>query len=96
MHRFFLPEDWMTQDRVTITGILVHRLRNVLRLEAGEHITVLDNSGWEYEVELKVLREDRAEGTVISKALSNVEPAVRITLYQALLKCGNFKFVLQK
>ncbi|MEE8471393.1 MAG: RsmE family RNA methyltransferase [Dehalococcoidia bacterium] len=96
MHRFFLPEDWMIQDRVTITGSLVHRLRNVLRLEAGEHITVLDNSGWEYEVELKALREDRAEGTVISKTFSNGEPAVRITLYQALLKSSNFEFVLQK
>ena len=96
MHRFFLPEDRAIQDTVAISGSLAHRLHNVLRLGAGDRIVVLDNSGWEYEVELKAVHQDMAEGTVIGKALSAGEPACKITLYQALLKGSSFEVVLQK
>jgi 16S rRNA (uracil1498-N3)-methyltransferase len=96
MHRFFLPADWLAEGTVSITGTLVHQLRHVLRLGAGDHITVLDNSGWEYEVELQKVDSSKVEGRVISKALAVAEPRTKITLYQALLKGSNFEFVLQK
>jgi 16S rRNA (uracil1498-N3)-methyltransferase len=96
MHRLFLPEDWITQGKVAITGKLVHRLRDVLRLGVGDHIAVLDNSGWEYEVELSLLDSGKVEGMVVSKILATGEPLTRIIMYQALLKGGNFEVVLQK
>ena len=96
MHRFFLPADWIAQSTVIITGKLVHQMRNVLRLGAGDHITALDNSGWEYEVELRKVDSSKVEGRVISKSLAVAEPGTKITLYQALLKGSNFELVLQK
>jgi len=96
MHRFFLPADWIARSTVVITGKLVHQMRNVLRLGAGDHITALDNSGWEYEVELRKVDSSKVEGRVISKSLAVAEPGTKITLYQALLKGSNFEFVLQK
>jgi len=96
MHRFFLPADWIAEGTVAITGKLVHQIRNVLRLGAGDHITVLDNSGWEYEVELQKMDSARVEGKVVSKSPAAGEPRTKITLYQALLKGSNFEFVLQK
>lgn len=96
MHRFFLPQDWITRNAVIITGSLVHRLRNVLRLGAGEHIIVLDDSGWEYEVELRAVHDEKVEGVVVNRAFSVGEPRTRITLYQALLKGSSFELVLQK
>jgi 16S rRNA (uracil1498-N3)-methyltransferase len=95
-HRFFIPEDWITRNTVVITGGLVHRLRNVLRLRAGAHIIVLDDTGWEYEVELKTVESDEIEGAVLNRNLAAGEPRTRITLYQALLKGSNFELVLQK
>jgi len=71
-------------------------MRNVLRLGAGDHITALDNSGWEYEVELQKVDSSKVEGRVIGKSLSVAEPDTKITLYQALLKGSSFEFVLQK
>lgn len=79
-----------------ITGRLIHRLRNVLRLRAGAHIIVLDDTGWEYEVELKTVESDGIEGAVINRNLSAGEPRTKVTLYQALLKGNNFELVLQK
>lgn len=57
---------------------------------------VLDDSGWEYQVELRALGREKAEGTVLGKALSPGEPGTGITLYQALLKGSSFELVLQK
>ncbi|UCG82065.1 MAG: 16S rRNA (uracil(1498)-N(3))-methyltransferase [Dehalococcoidia bacterium] len=96
MHRFFLPEDCINGQNVAIPGSLVHRLRRVLRLNAGDRILVLDNSGWEYEVELVSKDRGKLEGVVTNKALAEREPGTDITLYQALLKGHSFDLVLQK
>ena len=95
MHRFFILPEWIDQDRVVIRGKQVHQLRDVLRLTEGDRILVLDNTGWEYEVELKKVTRGQVEGTVLRKS-SVTEPRTRIMLYQALLKGEKFGFILQK
>ena len=96
MHRFFVPPDWLEGDRVTIIGSLVHQLRNVLRLGPGDHIVVLDNSGWEREVEIARIGKEHVSGQVVAKRLASGEPRTKITLYQGVLKGSHFEFVLQK
>jgi 16S rRNA (uracil1498-N3)-methyltransferase len=96
MHRFFVPGDCISQDSVVIDGRLVNRLRSVLRLGARDHVIVLDNTGWEYEVELGAARSGRVEGRIVAGSVSTAEPRTRITLYQALLKGSSFEVVLQK
>ncbi len=95
-HRFFVPEDWVTRNTVVIKGKLVHRLRNVLRLRPGAHVIVLDDTGWEYEVELKSVDRDEIEGAILNRNMTEGEPRTKITLYQALLKGNSFELVLQK
>ena len=96
MHRFFVPPQWIDQDRVVIKGKQVHQLRNVLRMAKGDRILVLDNSGWQYEVELRSVEREQVEGVVREKSLSPSEPGTQIILYQALLKGEKFEFILQK
>ena len=96
MHRLFVPASWLEKERVTITGPLVHRLRSVLRLKSGAHVILLDNSGWEHEMEIDTVSSQRIEGRVTHKSLVTAEPRTKITLYQALLKLDRFEWVLQK
>lgn len=96
MHHFFVPPAWLEKEEVTITGPLVHRLRNVLRLKAGAHIILLDNSGWEHEMEVTGVFTQRIEGRVVHKGLATGEPRTKITLYQALPKLSKFECILQK
>jgi 16S rRNA (uracil1498-N3)-methyltransferase len=96
MHRFFVPAAWLEQEEVTIIGPLVHRLRNVLRLTPGSRVVLLDNSGWEHEMEITEVSTQRIEGRVVHKSLATAEPRTKITLYQALLKLSKFERVLQK
>ena len=95
MHRFFIPPEWIDQEMVVIREKLVHQIRNVLRLRGGDHIVVLDDTGWEYTVELLKVSRDRIEGVIEERRLA-AEPGTRITLYQALPKSSKFEFILQK
>jgi len=85
---------------VRLDGEIAHQLSRVLRLEAGDHILLLDGLGFEYEAELKaVLRQgksDTATGEIIEKRPAAGEPHLQVTLYQALLKGEKFDVVLQK
>jgi len=95
MHRFFISPQWIDKERVVIEGKLVHQLRNVLRLQGGDHIVALDDTGWEYEVSLERVSRDHVTGVICEKRPS-AEPGTKITLYQALLKSSKFEFIIQK
>jgi len=81
---------------VEITGPLTHQIRNVLRLEPGDRVILLDNSGWEYQVELGEVGRERVTGQIMQKSLATSEPRTKITLYQSLLRARGFESVLQK
>jgi 16S rRNA (uracil1498-N3)-methyltransferase len=96
MHRFFIPPNWLHGSSVILRDPVAHQIRAVLRMRPGARIIVLDNRGWEYEVELVEVRNEQSKGTVKEKRPATGEPGARITLYQCLLKKDNFEWVLQK
>ncbi|MBE0480598.1 MAG: 16S rRNA (uracil(1498)-N(3))-methyltransferase [Dehalococcoidia bacterium] len=96
MHRFFVRPNYIAGDSVQFDPALGHRLRNVLRLNKGDLIVLLDGQGNEYVVELVHAPNGGLQGCVVSAAPARGEPRTRITLYQALIKGSNFEFVLQK
>ena len=96
MHRFFVEPEAIARNTVTIIGPQARQMEEVLRLRPGDSIIVLDNSGWQYEVEIADLDEARATGTVKGKSLVTTEPQTKITVFQGLLKGERFEYVLQK
>jgi 16S rRNA (uracil1498-N3)-methyltransferase len=96
MHRFFVRPSSIQGEQINLTGAVVHQIRNVLRLTPGDLITVLDDSGWEYEVQLTDINRQDAKGSVLRKSLARSEPRAKVTLYQSLLKGDKFDWVLQK
>lgn len=96
MHRFFIPPDWIEGEKVVIEGQKAHQIRNVLRLRPGDHILVLDDSGWEREVEIVEIGHAKVIGRVVKRGLSHSEPRTKVSLYQGVLKGRRFEFVLQK
>ena len=59
MHRFFIPGNWIQQDKVTITGEPLRQIGYVLRLKPTDRIIVLDNSGWEFEMEIERIAKNQ-------------------------------------
>jgi 16S rRNA (uracil1498-N3)-methyltransferase len=96
MHRFFIPPGQIDENQAILTDPIAHQIRNVLRMEAGQHVIVLDNQGWEYELLLSQIERGQVIGKIESKRPSPGEPRTQLSLYQSLMKRDKFEFVLQK
>ncbi|MFZ5915401.1 MAG: RsmE family RNA methyltransferase [Chloroflexota bacterium] len=96
MHRFFVPSEKVTTRHVVLDGAVAHQVCRVLRMRPGERITLLDDSGWEFDTELQHVEPDRVEGRVLKKQVARGEPRTKVSLYQGVLKADHFEFVLQK
>ncbi|MFA5375303.1 MAG: RsmE family RNA methyltransferase [Dehalococcoidia bacterium] len=95
MQRFLVNRQCIDRDSIILEGDIVHQIRNVLRLQSGDRIAAFDKDGLEYTVIIDKVEKEQVKGT-ICHTRQTVEPCIKITLYQALLKSDHFEFVLQK
>ncbi len=96
MYRFFVPPETVQSEPVRLTGQPAHRIGRVLRMQPGDHVLLLDNSGWAYETELTTFGPEHVEGRIVRRVLATGEPRAKISLYQAVLKGEGFDEVLEK
>jgi 16S rRNA (uracil1498-N3)-methyltransferase len=82
-HRFFVEED--VADRVVLGGDQAHQIASVLRLKAGDLITLVRN-GVEAEVVLETVGASQVRGRCTGKKPVDAEPRVRLTLALPLLR----------
>jgi len=94
--RFFVSPEAIAGGAVTFTREIAHQLRNVLRLQPGIEVVVLDGSGLEYDVTLTHLSRDEAVGQISGQRTCPNEPRISLTLYACLIKGERFEWVLQK
>ena len=74
----------------------VHQLQRVLRSRPGDHVVLIDGTGWAYEVALRVFQRDRVTAEVVRRWQPESEPATEVTLYQAVPKGRRWDWLLQK
>jgi len=96
MQRFFVSPKAVAAERVTLDGELAHQIAHVLRLTPGDHILVLDNSGWQMETELTEVSGQQVAGSIVRRSLARGEPRIKISLYQGILRANHLEFALQK
>jgi 16S rRNA (uracil1498-N3)-methyltransferase len=95
-HRFFIPPHWIDPPTVTLSGDTARQIKTVLRMQPGDEIIVLDNSGMEWSVRLTQIGKEAVTGQVIGRQPARGEPQLQLTLYQGTLKGQKFEWVLQK
>ena len=96
-YRFFVETGALQGRDVEIDDSeLAHQIGTVLRLRPGERVVLLDNSGWQFTLQLSAIERGRVAGTVERKELAGGEPRTKITLYAALMRPERFEWVLQK
>jgi 16S rRNA (uracil1498-N3)-methyltransferase len=96
IHRFFVTTKDISGKKVQFPSEISQQIGYVLRLKKGDHVTVLDNSGMEYYVELYKLDRKHAEGEIVGRNANENEPEKEVILYQALIPRDKFELVLQK
>ena len=96
MPRFFVDQNQIEENYITILGEDAHHISRSLRMAAGEHITVSDGEQYEYDCILEVFNEKNVKAKIVNKYSSATELPVRVHLYQALPKGDKLDFIIQK
>ena len=96
MPRFFVTDEQINGNEISILGADAHHVSRSLRMAAGECITVMDTAGHVYECRLRSFLEGRVVADVLSVSTSNTESPYDITLFQALPKGDKLDSVIQK
>ena len=97
MPRFFIRQNCIEGDTVTVTGDDAHHIARSLRMAVGETVTVCDMQGNEYDCRITGFDEDVAVyAQIITSTHSDTEPPCRIHLFQALSKGDKLDTVIQK
>ncbi len=98
MHRFFVPPELLktTSIEIPLPSELAHQVRDVIRLDIGEQLLLLDNSGDEVLAKVARINKASVEVYLLERRSGKREPAVHIILCQGMLKSTRFEWVLEK
>lgn len=97
MTRFFIDGNKIIGNIVHFPDDLAHQITHVLRLDTGDLVDVLDNSGMIHKVRLEVDSNARSvTGKVLASALENTEPKHQIALCFGLSTREKVEWILQK
>jgi 16S rRNA (uracil1498-N3)-methyltransferase len=91
-HRFFVEED--VGDEVVIGGEQAHQIAGVLRLKAGDQVTLVRN-GVESLVVLENVDATGVRARCVSKRAVDAEPHVRLTLALPILRGDRTEEVIE-
>jgi len=83
-------------DRVELDPDESHHVARVLRLKTADALAVFDGKGGEWEATIEVPSRDRVTVVVGHAREGDVEPALRVVVFQALTRPEKLEWVLQK
>lgn len=96
MRRFFVAPEAVQDDMVLFDAELAHHMGKVLRLSAGEQVTVSTGDGMAYVAELEQFSKDAVTGRIVERLENQQETDVQIVLYQGMPKGDKLELIIQK
>lgn len=95
MHQFFIEDEQIGKEYVTIVGSDVNHIRNVLRMKPGEKIRVSSRGGADFFCSIAEVGPDFVQADILEEAVKTELPS-RIYLFQALPKGERMETVIEK
>lgn len=98
MYLFYAQKENIDEENGTarLYGEDVNHIKNVLRLETGEHVIICDGQGTDFECIITGWEKESISLAISEKRPSMGELFNRISLYQGLPKKDKFEFIVQK
>ena len=97
MHSFFVDPSQIQGTEIVITGSDVNHIKNVLRMKAGEELSVSNGVDQkEYRCGIEEFREDRILCKLRFVKEDGVELSSKIYLFQGLPKADKMELIIQK
>lgn len=96
MHRFYVEQDRISGNNISIIGSDVNHIRNVLRLRQGDEIVICNGQGKDYYCIIKRVSDNEVVAAINSVKDSAAELRSKIVLFQGLPKKDKFELIVQK
>ena len=96
MPRFFVLPENVNDHSLSILGDDARHIARSLRMAVGDELTVSDGVGTDYVCRLTRIRDERCDCEILTRAASDAEPAVAVTLFMAYPKGDKLETVIQK
>ena len=94
--RLFCESPLTAGALVTLPETPAHHARDVLRLAAGDEVTLLNGLGGEYTARLTLVSRKLVEAEVLAHTLRDAEPPHRISVAQSLATGDKMDWVIEK
>lgn len=95
MYKFFVNNEQIKDNKVTITGDDAHHIKDVLRMREGETLLVGDGGNHEYVCGIESLDDDVVVN-IVDMNREGRELPINVTLFQALPKADKMETIIQK
>jgi 16S rRNA (uracil1498-N3)-methyltransferase len=95
MPRFYCPQELFPGAVITLPDHVAHHV-NVLRLTAGEHVTLFNGEGGEYTATIAGIEKKRVSAEVKTFSPREAELPYAVTLAQALPEASKMDWIIEK
>lgn len=97
MPKFFVKNEQIENNNITIKGEDVNHIINVLRMKTNELLNICNSqTGENYLASIKKYEKDNVQCEIIEKIVDSTESNVKITIFQGLPKFDKMEFIIQK
>lgn len=96
MHQFFVEDENIGSEYITITGTDVNHIGNVLRMKPGEKIRVSNGTGRDFFGIIEQITTEEVTVKITEEEAAGTELPNHIYLFQALPKGERMEYVIQK
>lgn len=97
MYHFFVEPSQIQDKQITITGSDVNHIRNVIRLKAGDEISISNGlDGRDYHCGIAEITEEEVRCELRFIKEDGVELPAKVYLFQGLPKGDKMEFIIQK
>lgn len=96
MPRFFVKNNQINNNKITIIDEDVKHIKNVLRKQIGDKIEVCNqDTGNSYKCEIEIIAENEIETKIIEEQ-KNIQEKIKVDIYQGLPKSDKMELIIQK
>lgn len=96
MYHFFVKQDQVSGEVITVTGPDVNHIKNVLRMRQGEQVLISNGVDRDYLCEISSITSDAVTASILSQEEEGTELPVKLTLFQGLPKSDKMELIIQK
>ena len=97
MPKFFVTQNQVNDNKITLIGEDVKHIANVLRKQTGDVVNICNTTTSEnFLCQLEEISKEEIKCSIIEIVNSEAEPSTEITIFQGLPKAEKMELIIQK